>query len=87
MKKMTLSSETMPLELFARHGAKRWRLLVQVGDLVTWTQRNEQQIGIIVADPDFARKESYGAQCWSVFHDGEITIAREEWLQVLNESR
>ena len=69
-----------------RHGAKRWRLSVQVGDLVTWTQRNERQIGIIVADPDFGHKGAQ-SQCWSVVHNGEMTIARGEWLKVISASR
>ena len=55
---------------------------MQVGDLVAWTQCNKRRIGIIVAD--------HGDGCfqsWGVLHNGEVTVAREEWLEALSASR
>ena len=54
---------------------------MQVGDLITWVQCKERQIGIVVAfhltDPDTFRY-------WKVCHNGEIVIRREEWMKVLS---
>ena len=54
---------------------------MKVGDLVTWVQRNGQQIGIVLAfhsaDPDMFR-------FWKVYHDGKTEIRREECLEMLS---
>ena len=54
---------------------------MKVGDLVTWTQRNERQIGIVVSfhstDPDTFR-------FWKVCHNGETAIRREGWMKVIS---
>ena len=54
---------------------------MKVGDLITWTQRNERQIGIVVAfhstDPDTFR-------FWKVYHNGETEVRREGWFKVLS---
>ena len=54
---------------------------MKVGDLVTWVQCNERQIGIVVAfhstDPDMFR-------FWKVYYNGKTEIRREEWAKVLS---
>ena len=57
---------------------------MQVGDLVTWVERNKRQVGIVIAfhsaDPDNFR-------FWKVHHNGKTELRREEGLKVINASR